>query len=66
MTNREVDAIRAMLLASPRPTTLAERRKRLDGLGAHYAVQPDVQVEPPTPTAFLPNGPSRPPPTQAA
>jgi monoterpene epsilon-lactone hydrolase len=46
MAHPEVDAIRALLLASPRPTTLAERRKRLDGLGARYAVPPDVRVEP--------------------
>jgi acetyl esterase/lipase len=35
-----------MLLASPRPATLAERRQRLDGLGTRYAVPPDVRVEP--------------------
>jgi monoterpene epsilon-lactone hydrolase len=45
MANPEIAAIRAMLLASPRPATLAARRERLDGLGTRYAVPPDVQVE---------------------
>jgi acetyl esterase/lipase len=46
MANPEIAAIRLMLLASPRPATLAERRQRLDGLGTRYAVPPDVRVEP--------------------
>jgi acetyl esterase/lipase len=46
MANPEIGAIRLMLLASPRPATLAERRQRLDGLGTRYAVPPDVRVEP--------------------
>jgi acetyl esterase/lipase len=48
MANAEIDAIRALLAASPRPATLAERRQRLDGLGARYATAADVTVEPAT------------------
>jgi acetyl esterase/lipase len=48
MANAEIDAIRALLAASPRPTTLAERRQRLDSLGAHYETAADVAVEPVT------------------
>jgi epsilon-lactone hydrolase len=46
MADDEVDAIRAMLAARPRPADLAERRQRLDGLGAQYALPPDIRVEP--------------------
>ena len=46
MSNPELDAIRALLLASPRPTALAERRARLDGLSAHFSAPPDIRVEP--------------------
>ncbi|MBV8914820.1 MAG: alpha/beta hydrolase [Acetobacteraceae bacterium] len=45
MTNREVDAIREMLSSRPRPTGLAERRERLDGLGAGFALPSDVRTE---------------------
>jgi acetyl esterase/lipase len=48
MANPEIDAIRALLAASPRPRSLAERRQRLDGLGAHYTTPADVTVEPVT------------------
>jgi acetyl esterase/lipase len=46
MANAEIAAIREMLAASPRPSTLAERRQRLDALGGRYAIPPDVRVEP--------------------
>ena len=46
MSNPEIDAIRALLQSRPRPTDLAERRQRLDGLGAGYTLPPDVALEP--------------------
>lgn len=46
MANPEIAAIRQMLAASPRPASLAERRQRLDALGARYAVPADVSVSP--------------------
>jgi len=46
MTDTEIDAIRRMLAARPRPADLAERRQRLDGLGAQYPLPADVRVEP--------------------
>ena len=45
MSNREVDAIREMLRSRPRPAGLAERRERLDGLGAAFALPQDVRTE---------------------
>jgi len=46
MADAEIDAIRGMLAARPRPATLAERRQRLDALGIQYAMPADVRVEP--------------------
>jgi epsilon-lactone hydrolase len=46
MADAEIDAIRRMLATRPRPADLAERRLRLDGLGAQYALPGDVRVEP--------------------
>jgi epsilon-lactone hydrolase len=46
MRSSEIDAVRAMLHARPRPASLAERRERLDGLGTQYPLPPDVGVEP--------------------
>jgi epsilon-lactone hydrolase len=46
MMDTEIDAIRRMLAARPRPADLAERRQRLDGLGAQYPLPADVRVEP--------------------
>lgn len=46
MSIAELDRIRARLAARPRPADLAARRARLDGLGADYALPPDVTVEP--------------------
>ena len=45
MSNPEIDAIRALLQSRPRPTDLAERRQRLDGLGAGYTLPPDIALE---------------------
>lgn len=44
--NAELDAIRALLQSRPRPADLAERRARLDGLGAGYTIPPDIRTEP--------------------
>lgn len=44
--NAELDAIRALLQSRPRPTGLADRRARLDGLGAGYTIPSDVRTEP--------------------
>jgi acetyl esterase/lipase len=46
MADAEIDAIRRMLATRPRPADLAERRQRLDGLGAQYPLPADVRVEP--------------------
>lgn len=46
MADAEIDVIRRMLAEHPRPASLAERRLRLDGLGAQYFLPPDVRVEP--------------------
>ena len=46
MMDTEIDAIRRMLAARPRPADLAERRRRLDGLGAQYPLPAGVRVEP--------------------
>jgi epsilon-lactone hydrolase len=45
MTNPEIDRIRETLRSRPRPAGLAERRQRLDGLGAQYQLPSDVRVE---------------------
>jgi monoterpene epsilon-lactone hydrolase len=46
MADAEIEVIRDILAAHPRPTDLSERRKRLDALGAQYLLPPDVRVEP--------------------
>jgi len=45
MADQEIDAIRALLLARPRPDGLYERRKRLDDLGTQYQIPTDVHIE---------------------
>jgi epsilon-lactone hydrolase len=45
MTDQEIDAVRALLLANPRPDGLSERRKRLDDLGAMYKIATGVRIE---------------------
>jgi len=44
MAHAEIDAIRAMLTASPRPTTLADLRAMYDGLGAVFPTAADVTL----------------------
>jgi len=46
MADAEINVIRGLLAAHPRPASLDERRKRLDALGAQYPLPPDVRVEP--------------------
>ena len=45
MADHEIDAIRALLLARPRPDGLSERRKRLDDLGTQYKIATDLRIE---------------------
>jgi epsilon-lactone hydrolase len=45
MPQSEIDAIRALLSAKPRPVGWAERRGRLDEVGAHWPVADDVRLE---------------------
>lgn len=45
MADQEIDALRALLLARPRPDELSERRKRLDALGTQYRIPTDVRIE---------------------
>src|SRR6478736_2717983 len=46
MSDAEIEVIRKLLAERPRPADLAERRKRLDALGAQYPVPADVRIEP--------------------
>ena len=45
MPQSEIDAIRALLSAKPRPVGWAERRRRLDEVGATWPVAEDVKLE---------------------
>ncbi len=45
MADPEIDQIRALLLARPRPPELSERRKRLDMLGEQSVPPADVRIE---------------------
>ena len=42
----EIDAIRALLTAKPRPVGWAERRQRLDEVGSVWPVADDIGCEP--------------------
>ena len=44
MAQTEIDAIRALLSSKPRPIGWAERRKRLDDVGAAWPVAEDVEL----------------------
>ena len=46
MSDPEIEAIRQLLAARPRPDGLSERRKRLEALGAQYRLATDVRVTP--------------------
>jgi acetyl esterase/lipase len=43
---REIDAIRAMLAAKPRPIGWAERRQRIEEVGSAWPVATDIRLEP--------------------
>ena len=45
MPQSEIDAVRALLGAKPRPVGWAERRRRLDEVGATWPVAEDVKLE---------------------
>jgi epsilon-lactone hydrolase len=45
MPDAEIEAIRKILEANPRPEGLRERRQRLDALGEQYPLPTDVRVE---------------------
>ena len=42
----DIEALRVVLAAGPRPPGLADRRQRLDALGAHYRIDPGIRLEP--------------------
>src|ERR1700732_1557546 len=44
MAQSEIDAVRALLTAKPRPVGWAERRQRLDEVGSVWPVAEDVQL----------------------
>ncbi|HEY7244668.1 MAG TPA: alpha/beta hydrolase [Xanthobacteraceae bacterium] len=44
MAQREIEAVRALLAAKPRPVGWAERRERLDEVGSVWPVAADVQL----------------------
>jgi monoterpene epsilon-lactone hydrolase len=45
MADAEIEVIRQILAANPRPPELSERRRRLDALGGQYPLPADVRVE---------------------
>ena len=42
----EIDVVRALLSSLPRPTSLAERRERLDTVASAYGTASDIAFEP--------------------
>jgi epsilon-lactone hydrolase len=46
MSETEIAALRALLQSRPRPAGVAERRERLDALGAAYPAAGDIRLEP--------------------
>jgi epsilon-lactone hydrolase len=46
MAQSEIDAVRALLTSAPRPVGWAERRERIDEVGAVWPVADDVKLEP--------------------
>src|SRR5262245_17763021 len=45
MDESEIDAVRALLSAKPRPMGWAERRARIDEVGTHWPVADDIALE---------------------
>ena len=56
MAESEIDAVRALLGAKPRPVGWEARRHRLDEVGSVWPVAEDVKLEAGDPTASGPNG----------
>jgi acetyl esterase/lipase len=48
MSESEIAALRALLTLRPRPTSVAERRERLDALGHAYRAADDIHLDPVT------------------
>jgi acetyl esterase/lipase len=46
MGRSEIDAIRALLGAKPRPVGWHERRQRIEEVGTHWPVAPDIELQP--------------------
>jgi epsilon-lactone hydrolase len=46
MDKSEIDAIRSLLSAKPRPESWDERRKPLDEVGSVWPAAPDISLEP--------------------
>jgi monoterpene epsilon-lactone hydrolase len=46
MSEQEIATLRALLASSPRPTSVAERRERLDALGNAYRTADDIRLDP--------------------
>jgi acetyl esterase/lipase len=46
MSETEIDAVRALLSAKPRPIGWAERRQRIDEVGSVWPVASDVKLTP--------------------
>ena len=46
MSDTEIDAIRALLSAKPRPVSWAERRARIEEVGTVWPVADDIRLEP--------------------
>ena len=44
MSEQEIATLRALLASSPRPTSVAERRERLDALGNAYRTADDIRL----------------------
>ncbi|HET7802987.1 MAG TPA: alpha/beta hydrolase [Pseudolabrys sp.] len=45
MSQQEIEAVRALLTAKPRPVGWSERRARIDEIGSTWPVAPDVRFE---------------------
>ncbi len=46
MSQTEIDAVRALLSAKPRPVGWEERRRRIEEVGATWPIAADVKLEP--------------------
>jgi acetyl esterase/lipase len=46
LSDTEIDAIRALLSAKPRPVSWAERRARIEEVGTVWPVADDIRLEP--------------------